>query len=185
MRDPTPRDLVVELLRTLEEAQSDFVPWTDGGGVRLMPSTYTQGSYAELLDRLAEMRDNGHRSEWWHISSRYLWGTIKRDYLSTRKTTKGRIAVMPPRCETPLIVGEVVWPGGLQQVQYYTWAERVDLKIVDRGIDHLVATMYGGDTTKLRLPDPFLWRLLGIERGERRDSAGRQGDVPRPSLAAP
>ena len=163
MRDPTPSDLVVELLRTIDEALVDFVPWTDGGGVRLMPSTYRDGSYSELEARLREMRDGGQRSEWWHVSMRYRWGTVHRMVTRTRKTAKGRIPVLPPRSEL-LIAGETIG-GGLQVVQCYIWSGAVDDRLVRAGVDALVTLMYDGDTTKLRLPKPFLERMLGRERG--------------------
>ena len=181
MNDPTPGDLVVELLKTLDEALSDYVPWTDGGGVRLMPSVYREGSYGELEARLGDMRDGDMHREWWHVSARYLWGTIRRTQVNTRRTVKGRVPILPARCELH-ISGEVTWPGPLQTVQYYTWGSDVDQKLAARGIDHLVATMYGGDTTQLRLPAVFLWRMLGIERGEARVQP-QQGHVQNPSLA--
>ena len=181
MKNPAPADLVIELLKTLDEALTDFVPWTDGGGVKLMPSAYREGSYIELETRLREMRDGEYHREWWHISERYLWGKIKRSPVRTRKTVKGRIPILPPRSELE-IAGESIG-GGLQVVQYYTWRSTVDPKVVERGIARLVLTMYDGDTTQLRLPNIFLWRLLGIERGDHGQSHSRH--ISDPSLVAP
>lgn len=163
MRDPTPTDLVVELLRTLDDALIDFVPWTDGGGPRMMPSTYSQASYPELEARLIEMRDSPLYSQWRHVSMRYRWGAIRRDVVRTRKTAKGRVPIMPPRSELR-ISGEVI-DGGLQVVQYYTWSAEVNLALVSDGVAHLVTVMHDGDTGKLKLPLPFLHRMLGLEGG--------------------
>ena len=163
MRDPKPVDLVVELLRTLDEALVDFVAWSEGGGVQLMPSTYREGSYAELEARLREMRDGDQRAEWWHVSMRYRWGMVQRIVTRTRKTAKGRIPILPPRCEL-LVTGETI-SGGLQVVKCYTWSGAVDDQLVRTGVRRLVALMYDGDTQKLRLPKVFLERMLGLERG--------------------
>lgn len=166
-RDPVPSDLVVELLRTLDEALVDFAPGAEGGGVRLMPSTYTQGSYPELERRLREMRDSQRwRREWWHTSSRYLWGSYRWLKVPYRKTAKGPQPWIPDYAEER-IQGDVVQVrrnGHIENymwVKCYVWSDQASLSLAREGVSRLVATMYQGDTTRLRLPKPFLDRWLG------------------------
>ncbi len=66
----SPRLILVELLRTLPDVQEAWDPRSGGGGPRLMPSAYHEGSYAELEQQLALLRDT-HRQHWWHLSHRY------------------------------------------------------------------------------------------------------------------
>ena len=170
-RDPTPHELVVELLRTLDEALNDTVSWTDGGGVRMMPSTYSMHSYPELESRLREMRDGPLRREWWHVSHRYLWGVETWIKVPYKRTEKGPMPLLPPRVEERIQgethrveldgsqVEHVMW------VKVYRWSAQVNGMLVDAGVQHLTRSMYEGDTTQLSLPKPFLLRMLGIDRG--------------------
>ncbi len=160
------RALVVELLRTLGDALSDgSLSKGDGGGVIQMPVLYKHGSYQELERCLREMRDNGQRREWWHVSSRYCWGSIRRHPVPSRLTRQGRVPVLPLRSELLIqgeSLGKLTADGPVLVVaQYYTWDEGVEPKIVDSGLGTLTEMMYGGDTTRLRLPLPFLRRLEG------------------------
>jgi hypothetical protein len=154
-----PRDRVIELLRTLDDARSGTSGGGPGGGVIQMPVVYNVGSYQELEERLCEMRNNGHRPQWWHLSARYLWGANHTKPLPTVKTRQGRKPVLPPRSEL-LIQGATLGtsPGGpvLMVVKYRQWLEGADSQYVESGIDHLLETMYEGDTSKIRLPKEFM-----------------------------
>lgn len=172
MSEPTPRDLVVELLRTLDLAQTDWNPGSNGVGVIQMPSLYQQGSYQELECRLAEMRDSEWRPYWWHLSMRYRWGSIVRIPVPSRKTHKGRVPILPPRSEL-LIQGETLAAeqGEVRMlVQLYSWSEEVELEKVEVGLTRLLATMYGGNTSKVQLPLVLLYQLLGIDSSDRKGS---------------
>jgi hypothetical protein len=161
MRELQPRDRVVELLRTLREAREDWHWGSGGGGVHLMPSTYTEGSYAELERLLAVMRSS-QRLLWWHTAYRYIYGATPTIVVNSRKTIKGREPVMPPRCEL-LISGE--WVGGnLMVAKVYTWSERVDPRFVNEGVDWLLDNLHEGDTQQIQLPQVFLYRAMGVDR---------------------
>ena len=154
-----PRDRVVELLRTLREAREDWDTRSGGGGVQLMPSTYNEGSYRELERSLWLMREQS-KNLWWHTTMRYLYGTTSTILVSSRKTTKGRQPVMPNRTEL-LIAGE--WLGGnLMQAKVYTWSNAVQPRLCDDGVGWLLKEMYRGDTSRIHLPEVFLYRALGM-----------------------
>ena len=159
MRELRPKDLVVELLRTLREAREDWHFGSNGGGVQLMPTTYSQGSYRELERCLWLMREE-RRKLWWHTTMRYLYGTENFVLVNSRKTVKGRIPVMPNRSEL-LIAGE--WIGGnVMQAKVYTWSTAVEPRLCEQGVAWLLTEMYHGDTTQLALPLPFLYRAMGM-----------------------
>ena len=126
-----------------------------------MPSTYTDGSYAELERVLWLMRDSV-KMLWWHTTQRYIYGAESLILVNSRKTIKGREPVMPPRSEL-LIAGE--WIGGnLMQAKVYAWSPAVVPTIADQGVDWLLGALYEGDTTRIQLPLPFLYRAMGVDR---------------------
>jgi len=168
---------VRELLRTLDEAIHDKVTWGEAGGVRVMPGTYSLHSYPELEARMRDMRDGLMRPQWWHVSSRYLWGNTQWVRVPYRRTLRGPTPQLPPRAEER-IQGEterILLPGGVVEhvmwVKCYAWSDAVIPEFVNQGVDVLVETMHGGDTSKLLLPKPFLYRMLGLPGGE---ASGRQ-----------
>lgn len=163
MRTLTPRDLVVELVRTLDEASVDWDWRSGGGGVIRMPTLWRDGSYQELERCLSEMRERS-RVQWWHLSMRYRWGWETLRPVRTRKTKHGREPELPPRSEL-LITGASVPGSTLVLVKLYVWSEEVKPTHVEEGVDWLVKEMYGGDTSRLTLPQPLLYRALGLERG--------------------
>jgi hypothetical protein len=154
---------VIELLRTLWEVQQTYNSGSGGGGVQLMPSDYANNSYPELERCLGEMRNNGRRQLWWHLSARYRWGSEHIKPLPTVKTRQGRKPILPPRCEL-LIAGETLGtsPGGpvLMVVKYKQWLDGADPRYVEAGLDHLVSSMHGGDTSQIALPKEFMERLM-------------------------
>lgn len=165
MRRVTASDLVIELLRTLDEARSDWDARSDGEGVLLMPSAYTYGSYRELERRLDEMRDAGGelRELWWHTCLRYRWGTRRRAWVAAARTKRGVVPLSPTGSEV-LVMGEVAGDGPTLRAQVIlrAWDQRADDALAGRGVAHLLTTMYAGDTARIRLPIPYLHRLLGI-----------------------
>lgn len=182
MRNPSSADLIVELIRTLDEARTDQHPSGDGGGVIQMPVLYTHGSYAELERRLAEMRDSEFRQQWWHLSMRYRWGCVRRLHVRSRKTRKGRVPEIPARTELRIIEGMSI--DGLVWVHCYLWSDRVEPRFVNAGVRRLLATMYDGDTSKLTLPREFLERLLSTERSRYEDDELRARDDQHAALTA-
>lgn len=182
MRDPTPQQLVIELLRTLDEAIDDTGSWTSNGGVRMMPPAYRLHSYPELEIRLREMREGPWRREWWHVSQRYLWGYTTWLKVPYARTVKGPRPQLPPRAEERIqgethriVVGDqvrhVMW------VKCYRWSDEANPLMVKAGVLRLVDIMYDGDTQRLSLPKPFLHRMLGIDRGSTDGHAPRAREV--------
>ena len=158
MRELRPRDRVVELLKTLREAEND---WGGGGGEGWggMPSTYNQGSYRELERSLWVMKEQA-RNLWWHITMRYLNGYESLVMVNSRKTIKGRIPIAPPSSE---ILIEGTWTSGnAMQAKVYTWSTAVQPRLCDAGVDWLLTEMYHGDTSRIQLPEVFLYRAMGM-----------------------
>ena len=136
MRTPRSKRLVVELLRTLDDALSDTngTGASSDGGVIQMPVLYHHGSYSELERCLGKMRDR-YRQHWWHTSMRYRWGDPhKRMVVPSRKTRQGRIPLLPERTELR-IQGETL-DKGLMVVWCYEWAEEVDMRDGRQGTRH-------------------------------------------------
>lgn len=158
MRELRPRDRVVELLRTLKEAQND---WSGGGGDGWggMPRTYNEGSYKELERCLWLMREEV-KPLWLHTTGRYLHGNEHTIFVRSRKTAKGRVPVLPNNAESLITVS---WTGSeLMQVKVYTWSTTVEPRLCERGVDWLLATMYRGDTSRIQLPRDFMARAMGM-----------------------
>src|SRR6187401_2180444 len=133
MRTPRSRALVVELLRTLDDARNDVngTGANSGGGVIQMPVLYHHGSYQELERCLGELRE-GQRQLWWHLSMRYRWGNPNtRLIVHSRKTRQGRTPLLPERSELR-IQGETL-ERGLMVVHCYTWSDEVKPTLVDAG----------------------------------------------------
>lgn len=162
MRALTPRDVITELLTTLELAEHDWNPGSLGDGVRGMPSLYRQGSYAELERCLDEMRDDlAWRQPWWHVTHRYVFGLDVRIRVPYRRTLKGPMPNMPGRTE--LLFVEEILDSKTMVVRGYRWHERVEQQHVDAGLDRLLSTMYDGNTSRIHLPRELLYRALGKE----------------------
>jgi hypothetical protein len=124
-----------------------------------MPTVYTEGSYAELEQRLAEMREGARRPEWWHLSYRHRWGVERRRQVPVRRTRLGPEPQLEPHCEL-LGTGEV--NGKTIVVNLYEWSPSVDEELVKRGLLHLLRTMHGGETWRIQLPLVYLYRALGM-----------------------
>ena len=183
MRVLTSRDLVVELLRTLSEAENAWHTGSGGEGVIRTPTIYREGSYAELERCLIQMRDGHLRREWWHLSSRYLWGMEHNEVVRYKRTTKGPLAELPPRSE--LLISIEVLPKTLMLVRLYTWSPEVDPRMVDQGLDELLGLMYGGDTEKIQLPQELLYLALGKEPpNDHRPRASKVPSAPLPATAS-
>ena len=158
----SPKDLVIELIKTLGEAESSYNPGNGDGGPLLMPTLYSEGSYAELERRLDEMRDSEQwHSVWWHVTQRYLVGTVASADVSYRRTIQGPHPNLPGRSE--LLFVESVLGNKLMRIRLYRWDSRVEDAYVEAGLSRLLATMYGGETERIHLPLEFLYRALGKE----------------------
>lgn len=158
----SPRALVVELIKTLEEAESCYNPGNGDGGPLLMPSLYSEGSYSELERRLDEMRDSVQwRRAWWNLTQRYLVGAVVSVDVGYRRTIKGPHPLLPGRSE--LLFVESMLGNRLMRIRVYRWDNRVEDAYVEVGLARLLATMYDGETQRIHLPLEFLYRALGKE----------------------
>lgn len=151
-------DRVIQLLKTLRLAETDWDPRSNGNGVIRMPSLYREGSYAELEARMRDLRD-AHKFLWTNVNRRYsydTWVPRERHVVRSRRTVKGRVPDLPPRSEL-VIQGEVIPnTGGLMEVYVYAWSIHTDQKAADRGVKCLTESMYEGDTSRITVPLP-LW----------------------------
>jgi hypothetical protein len=153
---------VALLLRTLDDARVAWEANAAGGGALLMPSTYHQGSYRELERSLIDMRDNGHRREWWHATGRYRLGESRLLTVPIRRLRSGPRPVLPERSEL------VAWAGPISgektaRVRVYVWHEDVDQALADEGVRLLVKTMYGGDAGRIQVPRAIWEAVVGRE----------------------
>ncbi len=138
------------LLRTFYDAREAWDGRADGSGVLLMPSDYRRGSYAELERCLADMRDNGHRREWWHVTRRFRDGRRLALEVPVRRTRQGAVPVLPRNCE---LVGGAVFTGSRRaRVLVRRWPHNVQVELADAGVGLLVSTMYGGQRERIVLP---------------------------------
>lgn len=180
MRALTPRDLVIELLKTLDLAMTSWDSGSSGDGVRVMPSLYHEGSYAELQRRLREMRDSRDwHTPWWHVVERYL-REPDSVVVSFRRTVKGPKPNMPPRTE--LVFVEEILDSKWMRVRCYRWTSAVEPRFVEAGVNRLTATMYGGDTQRIHLPKDLLDLALGKEPSDAKSL--RESRVSPETLAA-
>jgi hypothetical protein len=170
MKSLTPKQTLIELLRTLDDARSAWESGSKGDGVVLMPAVYQEGSYAELERRLAQMRESAHRPLWWHVSHRHRWGIERRREVPVRRTRMGPEPQLEPNCEL-LGIGEV--SGKLMLVNVYEWSPSVDEAQVNRGLAHLLTVMHGGEAWMMHLPLVYMYRALGMPPPEERSSERR------------
>lgn len=140
---------MVVLLRTLEEARECYGAPSTGEGVRLMPSMYNEGSYAELELHLARLRCE-RRQIWWHTCQRYRWGRETTRVVKARNTKAGVLLDTPGDCELaarPLLVAN-----GWARVRVYRWDSRVDMTLAAAGVADLAEHMHGGRWDCIELP---------------------------------
>ena len=184
----TATDRVRALLRTVEEARVAWDTRSSGGGALLMPTMWSEGSYAELERCLILMRDGGEdtlldpvtgresfgpngfpvtilrpaqRRLWWHVVMRYRYGTVRTMTVAVRRTRFGADIVLPPRCE--LMSGGGVVIGSKNAVaRVYTWSEQVSQSTAAEGLCTLTSLMYGGRDKLIQLPVSVLHRELGL-----------------------
>lgn len=172
MKTLTPKDKLIELTRTLHDAQTTWDTRSQGNGPHLMPSLYHEGSYAELEHRLAQMRDTPHwRPAWWHLSQRYRWGTTHKEHAPYKRTRQGPIPRLRPNTE---LVHAGTITGHRIQITVYEWAPTLDY-LVDQALDRLEETMHGGHPELIRLPLSVLYRALGLPAPD--DRAMRNGKL--------
>jgi len=181
------RDRVIELLRTLDEARVTYDSRNRGGGASMMPTLYNEGSYRELEDCLALMRDGGEhvlvdpssgrrtfgptgfevqvmrpaqRRFWWHVCTRHRWGDQRVLLVTVERNRLGPRFLMPGYSE--LIAGGPVSGSNKARVRAYCWSEFVDEALVEEGIRELVRLMHGGRHDRITLPRLLLRRKLGL-----------------------
>ena len=170
MKTLTHRQVLIELLRTHNDARTAWDTRAGGGGPVLMPSPYHEGSYQELEHRLAQMRDDPmYRRRWWHLSQRYRWGITHREVVPCRRTRQGPVPRL--RAHTELVSqGEV--HGQRMACIVYEWCPEVNPYYVEQALDRLLATMHGGRAYRIRLPLAEFQRAIGVAPDERSTRAG-------------
>jgi hypothetical protein len=178
-QDLTAQHRVIWLIRTRNDAREEWDGRSDGGGVKLMPSAYHEGSYVELERVEALMRDAAH-SAWWHVMQRYRFGTSQTLELPVRAKPRrfGLIGEaydrlghdlyhLPAHCE--LAVGQVVSGKKTARVRVYRWDPAVDMTKVRSGVRWLTQAMYDGRRSRIVVPDELYRRLVGLPpRDEKR-----------------
>lgn len=141
MREPTPRDIIVAMLNTYHDVCG---PGDIGQGsgdttddrLLLMNPLWREGSFPELTRCLVQMRALERRL-YWHVSQRYLWRRRKqaRDHC--------------PICKQPARTVHTHHVRGSRQsfkptdVIVEIWNPKVDLVLVEHGIDWLLAEHRG------------------------------------------
>jgi hypothetical protein len=150
---------VVELLRSLQEARELWDGGAAGGGVRLMPSAWHDGSYAELERVLHLMRDTQGpgRQLWASVCARYIWTTQRIAKVSVIRTRQGPVPLPPPGSEVQVVLEMKV---SKARVRLSTWDSRVDERLVGLGVNRLAQLMYGGDHGRVVLPRYLRERAL-------------------------
>jgi hypothetical protein len=160
---------LIELIRTLHDAQTTWNPQSNGDGPRLMPTMWTQGSYAELEHQLRNLRDNPEtRTAWWHTSHRYRWGTTRKTTVPIRRTRQGPVPRLPANTE---LVSAGTIDGHHQHVVVYQWRLDVNQAHVNNGIDVLLERMHNGQPHMIRIPHDIYCHAAGIPINEPRELA--------------
>jgi hypothetical protein len=160
MKPLTHTQRLIELIRTLNDAQTTWNPQSGGGGPHLMPSMWNEGSYQELSHQLAHLRDtNPWRQPWWHLSHRYRWGEVKHETVPCRRTRLGPIPRLRPNTELRS-VGEV--HGHRQAVIVYEWRADIQPHLVNAALDRLLELMHNGEPHRIRLPLDVYCRAAGL-----------------------
>lgn len=142
---------VIQLLRTYNDALHDWNGGSGGDGVRLMPSMWVEGSYAELERALRRMRDGapGDRQLWWHVSARYFWTTHRTTEVGVRRSRLGPLAVAPPHCEIDLVKE---MSHSTATVRVTCWSPDVDSGLLRAGVARVADLMYDGDVGRVIVP---------------------------------
>lgn len=176
--DLTAQQRVVHLLRSLNDAKNDYGETSTGDGVRLMPSGYHEGSYAELERVLALMRGClpgcGRKRPgvayrhlgaclaypYWHVAERYLRGDTQTIEVGVVIRRGGSELLIPRHCE--LVIGQAVSGVKTARVRVYRWNPIVKQREIERGVRWITQTMYDGRRSKIQLPDDLYRRVLGL-----------------------
>ena len=149
---PTPAEQrVIGLLRTLRLAAEAWDERSHGGGPRLMPSLWHEGSYAELERVLHVMRDGDPRARqlWWHVNARYVWNDERVARVECRRTRQGPV-VIAPECSEVAVVLEL--HSRYAHVRLREWSPAVVETLVAAGVRELATRMYRGDHGRVVLP---------------------------------
>jgi hypothetical protein len=168
----TADERVVELLRTLAEARQSYSFASGSGGPMLMPKMWHEGSYAELERRLRDMRESRRRRLWWHVSYRYRFGVELTMVARIVRRQTGPEFMLPPHCE--LVAGGPAVGSKAAYCRVYCWRQEVDEGQADRGVGHLVSTMYGGEVDRIVLPDAVYRYRMGLPPRELELAGGQE-----------
>jgi hypothetical protein len=141
---------VVWLLRTWYDVREGYGTESTGRGVRMMPGDWSLYSYPELERCLSELRDNGHRREWWHLTRRYRDAERVTLEVPVLRTRGGAVPLLPRNCE--LVGGAALSGSKRARVIVRRWPGNVRVELADAGVRLLVETMYGGQRERIVLP---------------------------------
>ena len=143
------------LLSTSRLAAEAWDARSNGGGVRLMPRLWHQGSYAELERSLHRMRDAGghERRLWWQLHSRFVWTEERVARVPVRRTQQGPVP-LAPRCSEVVVVLEL----GRREavVRLRVWDGAVVGALVEEGLHELAGQMFRGDRERVIVPAELL-----------------------------
>jgi hypothetical protein len=153
-----PHHRITQLLRTLNDARNGWDTRSNGGGPKLMPRMYHQGSYAELESAMHQLRDTNRRL-WWHTANRYLWTTPRIATITVHRTRQGPMPHPPPHTEVDLVLR---MGNRTATARLNTWAPTTNPELTQQGIAALAELMYRGDTSRITLPPDLL--APGLQR---------------------
>lgn len=144
-------DRVELLLRSYNDALHDWNPGSGGDGVRMMPSMWNEGSYAELERALRSMREGGPRERqlWWHVSARYLWTGERIGAVMVKRSRLGPVAIPPRHAEIAVIIE---MGHASARARLVTWSSAVRDDLVRAGVREISERMYGGDVGRVVVP---------------------------------
>lgn len=158
----TAAERVIELLRTFNEARVSYGAGSTGQGVRLMPSMWHEGSYAELELRLIDLRESSRRPLWWHVSARYRWGVERTIVLPVIRRRAGAEFSIPRGSNFEVVAGGPSVGTKAAVARIYRWDEGVDDTKAAEGVSVLTGSMYEGRKDRICLPLPVLQRRMGL-----------------------
>jgi len=156
----TAEQRVILLLRTYYEAREGWDSRSSGGGVRLMPSAWHEGSYVELERCLADLRDGENRPLWFHTTRRYRDGEHVSLQVPVHRTRLGPSFVLPACCELEAGASNVT--DRYASVKVYRWRSDVRDGLAEAGVQHLTASMFQGRHWRITVPDVFYRRAVGL-----------------------
>jgi hypothetical protein len=134
-------EILEELLRRYGEAQETMNKGGvgDGDAVTLMPLTWNE-SYREL-ERVLKVMRTERRSQWFHVTERYLRCTERVAEVRVVRTKRGPELKLPPHSELGAGAPEIA--GATARVRLVVWKPEVRMEKVRRGLEYVSAEFRG------------------------------------------